>query len=344
TAQKYRNDRQSEECYLAFSGIYEQLGNQSKALSYYKKYSQLRDSLEEIANIEKQRQLELIARQEAEARTAGNEKIIELWEKDKIIRNNELRSQVLFRNSLIIGSVLLVIIFVMLMYIFRNMEARKRAEIQRELNMYMQKALAQQMNPHFIFNSLNSIQLYIQKNEREASAQYLSKFSRLVRKVLDNSQHQYIPVKEEIEALTLYIELESMRFREKFNHSISISDEADVSDERIPTLLIQPFVENAIRHGLMHKDGKGELIVEVSRNKDNIVCVVEDNGIGRKEAGEILKRNNPSHPSLGTQLIQKRIDMINALNKQPITVNYTDKNDGTGAPAGTRVEIRIPVV
>jgi tetratricopeptide (TPR) repeat protein len=178
---------------------------------------------------------------------------------------------------------------------------RRISEMNRKISEVTQANLRQQMNPHFIFNTLNSIQYYMYQHDKLATNNYLTKFSSLMRKVLDNSQHTSVPLRDELDALNLYLELEMIRFKEKFNYEINIDDEIDTIMYKVPTMLIQPYVENSICHGLMPGEGKGLIKIDLKLEKDYISCTIEDNGIGR-EASQERKRNIDSkHNSLRNQ-------------------------------------------
>ena len=173
----------------------------------------------------------------------------------------------------------------------------------------------------------------------------MTKFASLIRKTLENSRHTEITIKEELDALKLYLELEELRFKEKFNWTIKVDEEIDTLDFKIPTMLIQPYVENAISHGLMNKDnGKGFLQVELQLDEDQIICMIEDNGIGRAKAMEIKQQKNNNHQSLGTNITESRLKLVNDLYGKSMKVLYTDLTDDKGEPAGTKVEINIPII
>jgi LytS/YehU family sensor histidine kinase len=166
-----------------------------------------------------------------------------------------------------------------------------------------------------------------------------------MRKTLINSQYTSIPIKEELEALELYLELESLRFKEKFDWTIRVDEEIDTLLYKIPTLLIQPYVENSICHGLMHKDnGKGNIRIDLLLESDHIRCMVDDNGIGREKALEIKNNKNREHHSLGTSITESRLKLISSVYGKRMNIHYTDKMDEEGQPAGTRVEISIPII
>lgn len=209
----------------------------------------------------------------------------------------------------------------------------------------MQQALSQQMNPHFIFNSLNSIQYYILKNDKTTSNRYLAKFSRLMRMILNNSQHQQITIQEELEALSIYIELESLRFKDKFEYTIIVDEKLDTSIYKIPPLLLQPYIENAIWHGLMHKEeGQGVLTIELKMKENIILCTITDNGVGRDKAAEIKSKKTHTYASHGTKITGNRLKLISTLNNIQMQINYIDLKDDKGKVTGTKVEITIPLI
>jgi sensor histidine kinase YesM len=206
---------------------------------------------------------------------------------------------------------------------------------------YKLMALRSVMNPHFLFNSLSSIQFFIAKNEREQALNYLSLFSKLIRGILNSSVNSTIPLAQELEILKYYVELESLRFENKFETDFVVSDGIDADNLEIPSLLIQPYVENAIIHGLYNKEGRGKLTVSLSQHKNLLQCVVEDNGVGRKEALHIKKQNSIRHKSVGMMVTKERLDIINTTNK--VSVKIHDLRDERGLACGTSVNILIQI-
>jgi two-component system, LytTR family, sensor kinase len=207
-------------------------------------------------------------------------------------------------------------------------------------------ALRSQMNPHFIFNSLNSIQQYILNGEIDNANKFLSKFSKLIRLVLQYSEYNYITLDKEINMLDLYLSVEKTRFGNSFEYSISIEDELDIEEIKIPNLMIQPFVENAIWHGLMHKTGERKIdILFHLKNDESIVCVVTDNGIGRRKAGEIKNARSlgPNHESKGMQLVKDKIDVLKQQFKSEISIEIYDITDMNAEVVGTKVVLQLPV-
>ena len=225
-------------------------------------------------------------------------------------------------------------------------EAKLKAEFEKQLANVEMNALRAQMNPHFLFNCLNSIDSYIIKNETKKASEYLNKFARLIRLILQNSRSNYVNLKDEIEALDLYMNMESLRFRNKFDYEIKISEELDIEAIDVPPMLIQPYIENAIWHGLMHKREGTKGLVQLKLNKQNgsLKCIVEDNGIGREKAMEIRARKvTRRKKSMGMRITHDRIQMINKMFDSKTSVEIFDLKDNTGQPTGTRVELYIPI-
>jgi tetratricopeptide (TPR) repeat protein len=221
---------------------------------------------------------------------------------------------------------------------------RRISEMNHKISEITQANLRQQMNPHFIFNTLNSIQYYMYQHDKLATNNYLTKFSSLMRKVLENSQHTSIPLRDELEALNLYLELEIIRFKDKFDYEIKVDEEIDPLLYKVPTMLIQPYVENSISHGLMPCEGKGLVKISLKLENEYISCIIEDNGIGREAAQELRRKKEGNHNSLGTQIVASRLDLVNALYGTSLKTVYTDLKNINGEPEGTRVEIQIPIL
>lgn len=216
--------------------------------------------------------------------------------------------------------------------------ARRNLEIARlELT-----ALRAQMNPHFIFNSLNSIQHFILQSEETSAVKYLNKFAKLIRIILNNSEKSAITLREEIEALELYLQLEELRFSEKFSYQVHIDPDIDIDYYEVPPLILQPYVENAILHGLNPKPEKGLLEISIKKEGTFIVCTVCDNGIGRRQAmemkGEVIRR----HVSHGTRITRERLEILNRSLHSELSVNITDLELRPGGQTGTKVDVYIP--
>jgi len=212
--------------------------------------------------------------------------------------------------------------------------------IENELVQSQKFALRSQMNPHFIFNSLNSIQNFVLKNDVDAANYYLSNFSMLMRRVLENSQHNMIILDEEIQLIKLYIKMEKLRFSDKFDVDIHIDPKIDVHIIRIPPMLLQPFMENAILHGLQLIKHKGLLKINFVHRDNGMDILIEDNGIGRTKANAI--RKTQMHKSKGLKNIDKRIQLYNKINPRPISVSINDLFNDQNEPCGTRVTLNLP--
>jgi tetratricopeptide (TPR) repeat protein len=271
------------------------------------------------------------------------------YEADTQNREVELLSLRLKNNRLLnygfAGLMLLTVALGFLLWRGSKLKDKRRiSEMNRKISEVTQANLRQQMNPHFIFNTLNSIQYYMYQHDKLATNNYLTKFSSLMRKVLDNSQHTSVPINDELSALNLYLELESIRFKDKFEYKITLDDEIDPLMHKVPTMLIQPYVENSISHGLIPKEGKGFVNIDLKLKDDYILCIIEDNGIGREAAKERNLKREGNHNSLGTQITKSRLDLVNELYGTSLQTIYTDLKDENGEPAGTRVEIHIPLI
>jgi sensor histidine kinase YesM len=228
----------------------------------------------------------------------------------------------------------------------QQLEADKaQAEFQRNLADVSLTALRSQMNPHFIFNCLNSIKLYTAQNDNVAAAEYLTKFSKLIRLVMENSRNDKISLASELNALHLYIEMEAMRFKEKLQYNMNVEKDVESDYIEIPPLLLQPYVENAIWHGLMHKEQGGKIDIDIymKDNKSLLEINIIDNGIGRARSAELKSKTVTKHKSYGMKVTSERIALINQIYKTGADVKIFDLNDAEGNASGTKVTIQIPV-
>ena len=217
---------------------------------------------------------------------------------------------------------------------------RREAEMKQKIAETEMMALRAQMNPHFIFNCLNSIDNLIQNGEKEKATTYLAKFARLLRAILENSKNNTIPCWKDLETLKLYLELEQFRGDKKFSYQLDIAPEIMHGDYKVPPMIIQPYVENAILHGLLNKDsGEKKLLIAVKPEKNYIHYIVEDTGIGRKKAAEYKKLNKPMYQSMGLDITNERINLFNQNNKGSVTITdlYNENKEATG----TKVEIYL---
>jgi sensor histidine kinase YesM len=199
-------------------------------------------------------------------------------------------------------------------------------------------ALRAQMNPHFIFNCLNSIKSLIQQKEEYKAINYLTTFSKLIRTIFQNSDKREITLYDEIETCKLYTQLESMRFANKLSFAFNIDETIDLKSVQVPALILQPFIENAIWHGIMPKEEGGTLHVSITKSGDSIFCIIDDDGIGREISKQNKFKGEPStHQSRGVHLTQSRLDLDNVLNQRNGSVEIIDKKDDAGNAIGTKI-------
>ena len=226
----------------------------------------------------------------------------------------------------------------------RIRQQQKELEFEKRLADLTLSALRSQINPHFIFNCLNSIKLYATQNDIGAATEYLAKFSKLIRQVLDNSMIEQITLSSEFEVLRLYIEMEAMRFKEKLRYNITIDSAVDADYIEIPPLLLQPYVENAIWHGLMPKEEGGNLeILAAMKDEDTLLVQIKDDGIGRGKAAEIKTRIAPQHKSFGMKVTSERMNLIHRKYNRPISITIDDLKNENREPTGTLVTIQIKI-
>ena len=304
------------------SDLYAIKNDSQLSFFHYKNYIVARDS---IVNQENTKKI-LISEMESEYKR----KTAIVAEKSK--RNFQF---VLFS---IVGLVLLAgLIFVT----YNRRQIKRRLTLQKEVAEYEQKALHLQMNPHFVFNCLNSINRFILVNQPDAASAYLTKFSRLIRLILDNSRSENVALDKEIDALRLYIDMEALRFNNRFTYTLTIDEDVALGHIEVPPMLLQPYVENAIWHGLMHLEGIGKLTIHVFNKGNALGVVIEDNGVGRAKAAELKSKSATEQKSHGLKITATRIDIINQLYNTKNEVFITDLFDTQGNACGTRVELLL---
>jgi len=279
------------------------------------------------------------------------------------LQQQQLKQTSLQKKTLLAG---IVIIFILGFILFRNillkrkneastrrivendlqlqkLESKKvKAEFQQQTTELEMQALRAQMNPHFIFNCLSSINRFILVNKIEEASDYLTKFSRLIRMVLHNSEKPLIALESELEALRLYLDLERLRFKNAFNYSITFINTIDINAVYIPPMLIQPFAENAIWHGLMHKKSVGCLEIQLCAEGKALTCTIIDNGIGRNMAASFNSRSAEKNKSMGVEITAGRLALLNKSRAQAAVFNIVDLMDDEGNGCGTKVVLTIP--
>ncbi len=318
------------------SEIYEYRGDYTKAFKTYQEYVALVDTL----YIRKEQELSRAARFNREivskqSRISGLEKDRELSESkyDLALTEQQLVEENYKRQKWVIYSLIfgMILLGLAAFFFYRSNQQQKLAN-----NLLALKSLRSQMNPHFIFNALNSVNNYIAKSDERSANRYLSEFSTLMRSVLENSEEDFIPLSKELELLGLYVKLEHSRFPEKFEYKINIDPHLDIDAFQIPPMLLQPYIENSIWHGLRYKEEKGYLHIDlVQKDKDTLAITIADNGIGRKKSAALKTQNQKKQKSKGMGNIKKRIAILNDMHKDKVDVHITDLlKDGTG----TKVE------
>ncbi|MCB2221373.1 MAG: histidine kinase [Bacteroidetes bacterium] len=243
---------------------------------------------------------------------------------------------------LFVISVLWIIIYRRIQRIRRkNQVERKMLDIEKQKFELEQQALRLQMNPHFIFNSLNSIQSYILTHDTEMAVTYLGKFSQLMRLILANSGNNFVPLKEELQSIRYYLDLEKLRFENKFDYILNVDSRIDEEFIEIPPMVVQPYIENAIIHGLLHKKKTGHLQIDFMIKGESLYCSITDNGVGREAAREIREKQGIHRKSSGMHITKARLEMLNKKNMEDFAVRVTDLKDNEGKSTGTKVELMI---
>jgi tetratricopeptide (TPR) repeat protein len=330
-----------------YAEVYHKLGKYDSAYRYLKKYTVLKDSVDS-----KKALWQLSLKLNNLQATIVNQK----KEADLAIREQMLKQQVFIRNSLIGGLFFLLLIA---FFVLRNLQLsrkgeklrleqellqseQKQSELKREAAELEMQALRAQMNPHFIFNCLSSINRFIVKNDNKVASDYLTKFSRLIRMVLLQSQKKLIPLEDELEMLRLYLDMERMRFKNGFSYSITTNNTIDAGAIFIPPLLLQPFCENAIWHGLMHKEeGNGQLSISITEQDGVLYCSITDNGVGRDKAALYKSKSAEKEKSLGLKITSARLDLLNGNDEKGTSFEIFDLLDDEGKAAGTAVHLKI---
>ena len=313
--------------FLFLADLYEKNGQTSKALGAYKSYS------DAIIRKEAQSESRLLERSEL----IRKQKEIEEHTKNVYIgqREETIEQATVFRQQLVIYGLLVIILIIGVtsFFIHKNAQASKLAN-----RLLALKSLRGQMNPHFIFNALNSVNQFISQQDERTANRFLSEFALLMRLVLENSQEDFIPLQKEQEILSLYLKLEHYRFRDKFDYEIKVDENLNAEAIQIPPMLIQPYIENAVWHGLRYKSEKGKLLLHFYRENGNLVAEITDNGVGRQRSSELKTENQKKHNSTGLKNIEERLAIINKVYQSDYRVQIEDRENN-----GTRVSVYLPV-
>jgi len=326
--------------------IYLKKGDYKKALDFFRERSVVMDS---VYNIRSRSEIEKLA---LTYETEKKNKEIELLNTENELNTIDLKKSRQLQIAFLIVALLAFAVMALLWSRHKNkvktdkiLKDALEKSYEKKLSDTELQVLRAQMNPHFLFNCLNSINSFIIKNEQEQASEYLSKFSMLIRKVLSNSKSSKVTLANELEALELYIEMEALRFGNSFEHAIIIGDDVEKDYLEIPPLIIQPYVENSIWHGLMHKtNGHGKLVVDIQQENDMLICAIEDNGVGREAASAIKSKQGAiKRKSFGMNITKERLEHINEKYKETSHVEITDLKSESGAALGTRVIIKIAI-
>lgn len=245
-------------------------------------------------------------------------------------------------HYMMLGAAIEVFIFSLGMGYRIKVVERNKKSIENEMNKLRLTALRAQMNPHFIFNSLNSIRAYVISNETQKASDYLNKFARLIRLILNYSSLNTISLQAELEALNLYVKLEQMRYRTDFGYSVEIDPGIDQNKHLVPPLILQPYVENAIVHGLTSKQGPKQLQIIIGKGSSKLMVTIRDNGVGRSYSKKVRMDSDPSHQSVAMELTSKRINLSDDTPATGENITVTDLFD-QGQPAGTEVKLQLPL-
>ncbi|MGZ8557614.1 MAG: tetratricopeptide repeat protein [Chitinophagaceae bacterium] len=338
-----------KDVYENLAEVYAAEGHFSKAYSYHLLYSKITDS---VLGEQTARQLNEL---QIKYETTEKDKQIILLAKEKQVQEKEAQRQSTLKKAFIGGLLLVSLLTILLIYIFRqrlknqqllilkNNEI-KEVDFKRQMSELEMKALRAQINPHFLFNCMNSINRMILKGETENASSYLTKFSKLLRLILENAETATVSLGSEISLLESYIQLEGLRFKGKINYNISIDESIVPENTYLPSMVLQPFVENAIWHGLMHKKEteKGNIFIGVKEENDRLLCTIEDNGVGRERAQQLHEKSVLKRRSMGMKITEDRLRLLSQGNQKQI-IRITDLKDTYENATGTRIEINIPI-
>lgn len=304
------------------SELYEKLNNPAESFAHYKNYIIARDSITNLENNKKFVQAEMDFE----------------YKKREALLAEETKRQTQFTVFSVMGVILLIgLIFL----IYNRSHVKKRLTLQKEVAEYEQKALHLQMNPHFVFNCLGSISSFIVQNGTDSALKYLSKFSKLMRLTLEYSKGSLIPIDKEIESLQNYLELEQLRFHNKFDFDILSSEKVEFN-MGLPPLLVQPFVENAILHGLVPKEDKGKIEVGFDVENGQLICTITDDGIGISRSKQMKENSMQAHKSMALEITKKRLEIMEATISKSAQIDIEELQNNNEI-TGTRVTLRLPV-
>jgi Histidine kinase len=338
--------------------MFDHLQKQGDAYSHLRQYLVLKDSIDLDLSAQK------LAFYKTKSERKQAESKINLLNEEKKLQEQQLKQNVQQKRFLVAGLIFLLLIGVILFYtillkgkaekrllelaenqlIITQLESeRKQAGFQQKATDLEMQVLRTQMNPHFIFNCLNAINGFIITNEPETAADYLTRFARLIRMVLNNSLKKTISLEKELETLNLYLHMESLRYKNNFHYRIKCDGGIDAASIFIPPLLLQPIAENAIWHGLLNKDGDRELLIDLHLENNMLHCIVTDNGVGRKKAALLKSKSAEKNKSMGLQITKNRLALLNQELNGQCLFEINDLEDEQGNATGTSVSFAISI-
>jgi LytS/YehU family sensor histidine kinase len=308
----------------------ESLGDVNEGFRYYKLYHAFEDTLNNIA-----RNRDMLAMQ---IRFESEKKTQQI---NLLSQENELARYKIWLNNILLGFLIGIVVIIALIAIL--LIRQNRLKTLQQTNKLKQRLFRSQLNPHFIFNSIASIQNAIINEEAVDASRYLARFSKLVRNILDSTVSDVISLEEEISTIENFLALQKLRYEEAFDYKMVVDEYLDQESIFIPPMLTQPFIENAIEHGIRNKEQAGNISVGITKNEDYLCIEIIDDGVGRQAANAILKKQKKNHKSLSTGIIQERIKIFNKKSKNKISLEIIDLTDDSGAACGTKVILKIPL-
>ncbi|MHB0755702.1 tetratricopeptide repeat-containing sensor histidine kinase [Polaribacter sp. M15] len=331
-AKKYNFALEQSYAYSYLSELYQQKKQYKKALEFHKLSYEFENKISNERNT--QYVNDLIIKYDSERK---NNEIKNLAKQNEIAQLQLVKN----RNIWIIIIVTFLLIIAVLYFLYRQRLLQK----QKRILTLEQDVLRTQMNPHFIFNALNSIKHYIINNEQKNAVRYLNKFSKLVRKILECSKLKEVSLQEELETMDLYMNIENIRFSNEINYAIEVDKHLDLTHIKVPPLVLQPFLENALWHGLSSKKGNKKIVLSVSQpSKEFILIEIEDNGIGRTASAKIKSKKIINRKSIGIELTKERLQNFIKDFQYPFSLIFSDLLDEEKKPKGTRVALKIPII
>ena len=341
-AAKYNDKGDLLDVCEVLSNIYSKMGRHDSAYFFLKKYMTLKDSTLSRQFLLRLYYSKIVSDHEKDQIQ------LSLLTKDNSFKKQELRQKTFLQDILVSSLFILFLIVGIVLRVIslrrkneRLQQEKKQAQLQQQTVELEMQALRAQMNPHFIFNCLNSINRFIFKNENEAASKYLTRFSRLIRMILTHSQKQAVSLEDELEMLRLYLDMECLRFKDSFHYNLVVPSNEEVGMVYVPPLILQPFCENAIWHGLLLKEGNSQLDISVFKEGDFLNCIIADNGIGRIHSAALKRERGEENKSMGLKITGERLALFNKGKIDQESFEMEDLMNDDETSAGTRVKIKI---